>query len=509
MNRLDDAGIKDRTQEQAAQDAPSQGPLVQQAAALRQPSQAQHKRTVGRDMTQGSILSHLIAFATPMLIGNALQAFYNTVDSMWVGRFLGPASLAAVSVSFPVIFVLVSLVMGVTMATTVLVAQNVGAKRMDVVRKVINNSVALLVIAGSAVSILGVLIHKKILALINVPPEIMPEASSYLSIILAGLVFMFGYNVFGAILRGLGDSRTPLLFLTYATVMNIILDPLMIFGVWPFPRMGVAGAAAATVISQAFSGALAWRYMLKKSNLLGRSLSDYRIDPELSKATLRVGLPVGVQQMVMSVGMLVVSSVINSFGETVVAGFGAGARLDQFAVMPAMSVGLAVSGMVGQNLGAGKHERVREIVMRAGAISVSIACVFLAVAMLAPRLVLSIFTTSPEVLDTGTTYLRIASLTYVPFAIMVTTNGVMRGAGDTFATMVISISTLWLVRVPLARYLSSLPSLGSNGVWWAMVASSLMGMVLSVAYYSTGRWKHKVLVRRPPDELAVELVEAE
>jgi len=467
------------------------------SAPAQQKKQAQDSRTsgIGRDMTVGSIPKHLIAFATPMLVGNVLQAFYNTVDTIWVGRFLGAQSLAAVSVSFPIIFVLVSMVMGVSMATTVLVAQYAGAKRMDMVRRVIGNSISLLLLGGVGVSALGLSLHRQVLRMINVPVEILPQASQYLSVILGGLVFMFAYNTLGGILRGLGDSKSPLIFLAYATVMNIILDPLMIFGVWPFPPMGVAGAAIATVVSQAFSGILAVRYLLKKTDLLSTKASDYRIEKDLTLTTVKIGLPVGIQQTVMSLGALVVSSVINSFGGTVVAGFGAGAKIDQFSVMPVMSMGMAVSSVVGQNLGAQKHERVHETVKWALLLSTSIAALFSVVIFAIPRLLISPFTTDAGVLSVGAVYLRIMAASYIPLAIMFATNGVMRGAGDTLPTMIISICSLWLIRVPLARYLSSLPGLKENGVWWAMVASTLMGMTLSVAYYRTGLWKKRRLVQ--------------
>jgi len=278
--------------------------------------------------------------------------------------------------------------------------------------------------------------------------------------------------------------------------MNILLDPILIFGLGPIPGMGVAGAALATVISQAFSSVMAVRHMWKKTGLISRDIRDYKIDPELSLTTLKVGLPVGVQMTVVSFGQLVISSIINAFGPAVVAGFGAGARIDQFATMPSMSLGMSVSSIVGQNLGAGKQHRVHETVKRALVVSISIGATMTMVAMLFAPVILRIFTVSPEVLVQGSTYLRTVSLGYVPMAIMFTVNGVMRGAGDTFPTMVISVSTLWLIRVPLARYLSALPALGSNGIWWAVVASSAAGTMLSCAYYLSGRWKKRSVLRK-------------
>ena len=454
--------------------------------------------TVVSDMTVGSVPRHLIKFAVPLLLGNLLQALYNTVDAIWVGRYLGPNSLAAVSVSFPVIMVLVSMIMGVSMATTVLVAQNTGAKRPDEVRRITGNSMSVLILLGATASIIGLLFHRHILHLINVPGEILTEASLYLSVFLSGLVFMFIYNVLSGILRGLGNSRAPVVFLAYATTLNIILDPLLIFGIGPLPRMGVSGAALATVISQVFAGLLTARYILKNTDLLSKRLSDYRIDKDLTITTFKIGLPVGVQHTMMSLGALVVSSIINSFGETVVAGFGAGSRLDHFAIMPFMSLGMSVSSLVGQNLGARKHERVHETVKWAFVISGAIAACMTLLFLLVPGPVLSIFTVDQQVLAVGVSYLRVLALSYIPWALTFAMTGVMRGAGDTVPAMLISVATLWFVRVPLARYLSTVPSLQQNGIWWAMVASASTSMLLSSAYYLGGRWKKRSVLSAAP-----------
>ena len=189
-----------------------------------------------RDLTQGSMLKQIISFSLPMLIGNLLQALYNTVDSIWVGNFLGPEALGAVSVSSPIIFFLNSMIIGITTAATVLIAQYTGAKDVKMVKKTINNTLLLICVSGIVISITGIFFSKDLLKLINAPAAIISMASTYLNIFLAGLVFMFGYNAASAILRGLGDSRTPLIFLSIATVLNIILDPFLILGIGP-PRM--------------------------------------------------------------------------------------------------------------------------------------------------------------------------------------------------------------------------------------------------------------------------------
>ena len=451
------------------------------------------------DFTQGSIPRHLIAFALPMFLGNLLQAFYNTVDSIWVGRFLGPNALAAVSVGFPVIFALVAMVNGITMATTILVSQYFGAQQHKELVKTITNSIILLTILGVLISIIGVVFRGPLLKLINTPDEILDMAMTYMGIFMAGLVGMFLYNVAGAVLRGLGDSRTPLRFLAYATVLNIILDPVFIFGLGPIPAMGVGGAALATIIAQGISAVLALRYLYLQSGLLHYHPGLLRLDWKLTRLTFRIGLPAGIQQVLASLSGVVVNSIVNSFGATVIAGFGAGSRLDQFAFMPSMSMGLAVSALVRQNLGAGKTERVSETVKWGAILASSITVLVSAIAILRPRILMVLFTQDEAVLVEGSRYLRYMAFSYIPMSLMFTIGGVIRGAGDTVATMYLTLGSLWIVRVPLARYLSSLPELGVAGVWLAMLMGTCMGLVFHFLYYRTGRWKRKVIVQKSPE----------
>lgn len=453
------------------------------------PLDRQHAR---QDFTEGSIPRHLITFAIPMFLGNALQALYNTVDSIWVGQFLGRNGLAAVSVSFPVIFATVAMAMGIAMATTALVAQHAGAKDMPMVRKTVTNSLLITAALGVVLSVIGVSVRVPLLRLIRTPQEAMAQAQSYLGIVMAGVTATFFYNAVSAILRGLGDSRTPLIFLTYATVLNIILDPLMIFGVWPFPRMGVSGAALATVVAQAISAFLGIRYMAK-IGLIKWERQEWTLDTQIVGQTFGIGLPAGIQQIIVSMGMLTVTSLVNRFGAVVTAAFGVGGRLDQFVTMPAMTVGLSVTALVGQNLGARKFERVREVVRSSVYLTTGITGVISIIVIAIPQVLLRMFTSDAAVMAEGTKYLRTFGFAYIPMALMFTLAGIMRGAGDTVPSMIISIVTLWVVRVPAAFYLSRI--FGSRGLWLGMAASPVIGTALNYAYYLSGRWKRRVLTR--------------
>jgi len=445
------------------------------------------------DFTTGSIPRHLITFAIPMFLGNLLQALYNIVDSIWVGRFLGPQAFAAVSVSFPVIFVLIALVMGITMGTTTLVGQYYGAKRNDLLSKTISNSMLLLIICGGLVSFLGIFFSSDILRFINVPSDILDAASSYLKIFSSGLLGMFLYNGTSAILRGLGDSRTPLRFLFYATFLNLLLDPLLIFGLGPFPRLETNGAALATIIAQGISALISLKYLFFTSQLINIKNNFWSIDLSIVKLIFKIGLPAGLQHVFISLSSLVVSSLVNRFGSTIVAGFGAGATIDQFAFMPAMSLGMAVSSLVAQNLGAGENERVKESVYWSSLLTTSITLVVSLTALFLPHLLLFPFTTDPGVIAAGSRYLHYLSFAYVPMALMFTLGGVLRGAGDTFIAMLFTLISLWLIRVPLATYLSSLPSLGIEGVWLGIAASPLIGVLLNYLYYRSGKWKKSLV----------------
>jgi len=467
------------------------------AAAAGTESAAQRRM---RDFTTGSIWQHIVAFSWPMFVGNALQALYNAVDSFWVGRYVGAEALGAVSVSFPILFALVALIHGLTMATTTLVAQYRGAHQGELVRRTVANSMVLIVILGLISTVVGLRYSDSLLRLVQTPPEIFEPAKAYMVIIFLGIIPMFLYNVLSSVLRGLGDSKTPLRFLVYATIINIVLDPIFIIGAGPIPAMGVSGAAWATLIAQLVAAVMAFVYILRNTDLISRRIAEYRLVGHLVAKLVVVGIPAALQSVIVSFSMVVVSALVNSLGATVVAAYGAASRLDQFAFLPAMSISLAVGALVGQNLGAGKFERVNEIVRLSSILTASITGVIAAIAIAAPTVLIRLFTDDAGVLEEGARYLRIVGFNYVPLALMFTITGVMRGAGDTMPSMLISFFTLWAVRLPLAWGLSRGLGMGAAGVWWAIVASTTLGLLLNYWYYRTGNWKRRVVTRPGPSK---------
>ena len=445
-----------------------------------------------KDLTKGDETRQLITFALPMLLGNIFQQFYNMVDSFVVGRFLGTTALAAVGVSFPIIFFMLALIMGVAMGSSVLISQYFGAKDPESLRKVISTSYIFLFIAGTIMTVIGVLSTPLILRLLAVPESIMPEASAYLRIIFAGMLATFGYNGVAAMLRGLGDSKTPLYLLIVSTLINVVLDLVFVVVF----HWGVAGAAWATIIAQgvSFIGAL---IVLDTRNpyvrLDGRNL---KWDKAIFAQILRIGLPTGLQQTLVSMGMMVLTRIVNGFGPIAMAAYTAAVRIDSIASMPAMNLSQAVTTFTGQNMGAGKTERVRRGHLSAIAVSTAISLAMTLCVVLFGRQLMGIFTVDPAVIAIGAEYLLIVGLFYTIFGIMFINNGVMRGAGDVFIPMISTLLALWVVRVPAALVFTRIFHMGTNGIWWSIPAGWSVGFVFTSLYYRSGRWKTKTVIGR-------------
>lgn len=443
-----------------------------------------------RDLTSGDETKLIVAFALPMLIGNVFQQFYNMVDSWVVGNFVGTEALAAVGVSFPILFLVVAMVMGMAMGSNVLIAQYYGAKDYARVRAAIDTTYLVLFWSSLILTVAGLAAVDPILALLRVPAELRPQAGLYLRIIFSGLVLTFGYNGVGAILRGLGDSKTPLYMLIASTVLNVVLDLtfVVVFG-W-----GVAGVAWATVIAQgaSFLGCLV--YLNRTHELLRTNFLSLRFDRDIFLQSLRIGLPSGAQQTLVACGMMFMSAVVNGFGTTVMAGFSAASRIDSFASMPAMNISMALSSFVGQNLGAGKVDRARRGFRSALLIGVGITAVMVAALYFFGGPLVGIFTDDEAVVAVGARYLRIVGPFFFLFTAMFVTNGLIRGAGEAIVPLVSTILAMWLIRVPAAVLFSRL--WGEVGIWWAMPTGWALGMCISLGYYRSGKWTKKVVARR-------------
>jgi len=443
----------------------------------------------GRDLTTGSVPRHLLNFSIPMLVGNMLQSGYSIINMIWVGNIVGENGLGAAAVSFPIMFILIGIGAGVTMATSVLVAQFYGAKNHEQMKKVIDNSFTLGLSISILLTLLGIAFSSVLLRLMDTPEAIFSMALSYLRISLGGAILLYLMFIISSILRGLGDTVTPLMFMGGGVVLNAILDPLMIIGIGPFPQMGLNGAAWASVVSQGCSLAFALIYLNRKKHVVTIKLQKPHFDRHITWLLCKIGFPATIQQSLVSIGQAFVTTYVNFFGASAIAAFGAAGRIDMVATMPAIAIGMAATALTGQNLGARKPERVKEIFKWALLLGTSISGVVAIFAFSFPRLILSVFIHHEPVLAIGVEYLRIVAPCYLLFALMFVSAGVVNGAGQTVIPMMLTLISLWLVRVPLAWFLSQRTPLGTRGIWIAMAAGFAVTGVVGYLYYASGRWK--------------------
>ena len=437
-----------------------------------------------RNMTVGSPAGHIFYFALPLLLGSFLQQLYNMVDSWVVGNYAGDASLAAVGVGYPVIFMFTSLFMGLSGGGTVVIAQFYGAGNMGRVRDAVDTVYTAFMASAIPITLLALGLVKPVLLLMQVRADAWAESWLYLTVVSAGLVGAIGYNLNAGILGGLGNSRTTLLFLAISSVMNIVLDLVFVLGL----GMGVLGVALGTIISQAFSWLFGLFYINRRYPAIAIRPFCRRFDKALFRQIMGIGLPAGIQMSLVAVGAMVVMSKINSFGKEFAAAYNVGSKLDSLAFLPVQSLSNAVTAFVGQNTGAKRPDRVRRGIRMTVAASVVWSAVMLVLIPLGPTLV-GFFSDTPAVIHSGTVYLRCIMPFYALFSVMFCLNNAMRGAGDSLFPMLDVIFSLILVRVPAVYWFAD--HYGPDYMYYGVGVGWCVGFTLSVVYYLSGRWKRK------------------
>ncbi len=442
-----------------------------------------------RDLTEGKVGKQILYFAWPMLAGNVFQQLYNVVDSIVIGQVIGKEALAAVGANFPFIFALISFIVGIAIGSTVIIAQYFGAKQLEKVKRAIDTLYIFMFFASIVVTSVGITFSNDIFRLISLPADVLPMAVNYFDVYAIGFIFFFGFQGTSAILRGLGDSKTPFYFLGVSTVLNIIFDILFVV----FFHWGIKGVAAGTVLSQALAFFAIIIYINKYDTLISFNPLKMRFDFNMFKKSLKIGLPAGTQQTFVAVGFLALYRIVNMFGTPTIAAYSIAMRIDSFAIMPAMNFSAALSTFVGQNIGANKMPRVKQGLKATAKMTALIAiAVSLTVIVFAEPL-MHAFTKDAQVIEIGKTYIHTVSPFYLVFSIMFIISGVLRGAGDTLFPMFFTILSLWFVRIPVSYFLSL--HFGSTGIWWGIPIAWFVGITLSWFYYKTGRWKHKAVVK--------------
>ncbi|HBF2339463.1 TPA: MATE family efflux transporter, partial [Clostridioides difficile] len=403
-------------------------------------------------------------------------------------RFIGKEAMAAVSGANPIMFLLVAALMGVSLGFSILVSQFYGSGDLKKVKATIDTTYILLFIGSILISILGIVFGGPMLRLMNTPESVFSQSKLYLTIIFGGILFSAGYNSVSAILRGLGDSITPLYFLIIATILNIVLDLTFIVVL----KMGVEGVALATIIAQAVSFIISIIYLNKKHEVLKFKIKGIIYDNKIFKDGLRLGLPSGVQQMLFSIGNMALQFLVNSYGTSAMAAFGAGLRIENFISLPIMNLGSAVSTFVAQNIGAGENERVKKGIRESIKMTLVLAVIVIALILLFRENLIALFNTDKDVIKIGSSYLFIIG----PFFLFIGTSFVlssaMKGAGDSMFALISSIVSLWLGRLPASYMLSRF--FGTNGIWMGIPFGWTLGLIVTVIYYNKGRWKTKAIV---------------
>lgn len=442
-----------------------------------------------KDLTVGNEGKLILSFTIPMLIGNVFQQLYNVVDSVIVGRYLGNEALAAVGASFPLIFTLIALIIGVSIGVTVVISQYYGAKNLEQVRKSIETMYIFLFITSIVISVIGIFTSEYIFRLIDLPEDIIPLAVVYFNIYASGFIFFFGFQGTTAILRGLGDSKTPLYFLVISVLVNIVLDfAFVVFFGW-----GIEGVAIATVISQAGAFITLIVFLHRTHSLLRFNFFKMRFDYAIFKKSIQIGIPTGLQQTFVALGMLALYKVVNMFGTTIIAAYSVALRIDSFASLPAMNFSAALSSFVGQNIGANKQDRVKAGLVATLKMTALISISVTIITWLFSKQIMMMFTTDAAVVDAGIHYLLIVSTFYILFSTMFVYHGVLRGAGDTVIPMFITLFALWVIRIPISYMLSKW--YGPIGIWWGIPFAWAIGASFSYLYYKSGKWKTKSVIK--------------
>ena len=437
---------------------------------------------------RGGDAGRIMKIALPVMGGSVIEALYNLTDAFFLGK-LGTAEISAPSIAFSIVFFFVIFGTGLSGAGTTLVAQSRGKDDPARMNHYANQLASLLVLVAAVASILGVTLAAPVLRLLDTPAEVYGHALSYLGIVLTGLPFMFAYFALQASFTAIGDTVTPLLVHLGAVLLNVLLDPLLIFGLGPIPGMGVAGAAVATVLSQALGAILSIAVLARGKGPLRLTLRGMRPDRAAWGLLLRIGLPSGLGQAVSAFGFTIMQGVVNSFGTATIAAFGIGSRLFNMFDIPTFGVANATTALVGHAIGAKDPRAATRFVRSAMVMVVLLELPLLSLAMAFGGDLVRLFVNDPEVIRLGDIMFKVITPSLLMFSLYMALTGAFQGAGDTKIIMVLSIARLWVIRLPLAYLLAWTTDLGPYAIWIAMFVSNALITVVGFIHYRKGRWK--------------------
>jgi len=442
-----------------------------------------------RDLTKGNVFKLILVFTLPILLGSFFGQANMIIDSIIVGKNVGTQALAAIGEVFPFIFIMVSIVTGISIGANILLAQFYGAKDMVMVKKVIETNIIFLFFASIIVTFSGILLCPIIFELMDIPPDVMPYAVIYTRIYFAGMTFMFFTNTIQAMLRSLGDSKTPFYFVVVTNLLNIAFD--LIFVLWL--KWGIYGISFAVILSYiiVFIGLMYYMFYYQKHIKI--SLFSLKFDKELFFKSFKTGLPIGVQTLVLSLAMSSAFSIVNKFGTNAVAAYTVGSRIDAIMFMFAMDITMGFSSFVGQNLGAGRYDRVKKGMLSAWIICFIPIIILTVFSLFEGEMVIGFFSNDKLVIELGKQYLYIVSGFYIVCTTTFIFGSVFNGAGRTVLVLISTIIGWWIVRIPVSFYLSQ--SIGVDGVWWSISAQWAAELIFALVLFRIGKWKDKVVIQ--------------
>ncbi|WP_243048399.1 MATE family efflux transporter [Dyella sp. RRB7] len=460
-------------------------------------------------LTEGPIARTLLMFALPILGSTVLQSLNGSVNAMWIGHYLGEAALTAVSNANLILFLLLGAVFGLSMACTILIGQSLGARNMLEAKRVVGTGVTFFVAVSILVALGGYAGTPWMLRLLGTPADAQVFAVPYLRIIFIAVPSMYFYNFLMMTLRGAGDSRTPFVFMGLSVLMDIVLNPLLIFGVGPFPRLGIAGSATSTLIAQsvALVALLSTLYARKHFLRLTRGeLRFLRPDLPVLRSLVFKGLPMGLQMIVISTSAMIMIHMVNGYGSKTTAAYGAATQLWTYVQMPAMAIGAAVSSMAAQNVGARLWDRVSRITKVGVLYNFLLSGALIALIYVFNGSALNLFLPGDsEALALARHLNSIAVWSFMFFGVTFVLFGVVRSTGAVVPPLVILFISMWLIRPPFA--LSLAPSIGADSIWWSFPLGSLASMLMAMGYYTWGGWRKAHMLSTPievqPDKASV------
>ena len=447
------------------------------------------------DFTSGNVTGRLIKFATPLFLGNMLQVVYNMVDMMIVGQVIGKAGLSAVAIGGDLNNLLTFIAMGFTNAGTIIISQYIGAGQRKNVGRFIGTFTITLTSAAVIMTVISVLLHVKILNWMNTPEEAYSEAKIYCLTCILGLVFIYGYNAVSGVLRGMGDSRHPFIFVAVAAVMNIVLDCAFVIGL----RLGAFGAALATVISQGFSFIIAVAFLIRNRRRLGFDMdrSCFTVDTGMLSTLIKLGLPMALKSTSVAFSKMFVNSYINSFGVTVSAVTGIGSKLNHMIAQCSNAFNTAGASMVGQNIGAEKYDRVPKILISDFCIMAVIASICSAVMVITPETVFGLFTKDPDVMKVCMEFIPVAVVIFIGSAFRAPSNALANGTGNFVINFAIAILDAIVIRIGLALVLGVYLGMGYTGFWFGDAFAGYTPFFIGGIFFLSGKWKtNKYVIKK-------------